>query len=110
MFNDIGGKIKGLAVLLTWLGIILSVVIGALIASASDDLIVAGFIVIVVGILLSWIGSFCIYGFGQLIENSDKLVSQQNAFFALQRENGNFGHLTKEKSLIEDIEENLPKL
>ena len=27
-----------------------------------------------VGSFLSWIGSFLLYGFGQLIENSDKLV------------------------------------
>ena len=84
MFNNIGGKIKALAKVLCWLGIILSVLSGiAILASGDSGRIavngaystvssgVAGILVIVIGCLASWIGSFFAYGFGQLIENSD---------------------------------------
>ena len=85
MFNNIGGKIKGLAKVICWLGIILSVIIGiVLIIGATNrngyyrytdtTTIIYGIIVIVVGSLLSWIGSFVLYGFGELVDNSSKLV------------------------------------
>jgi len=95
MFNNIGGKIKGLAKFLCWLGIILSVIIGVImiIAAASSrsytfdsygekitlstgGSIVAGILVIVFGSLASWIGSFFMYGFGELVENSKKVADR----------------------------------
>ncbi|MBR6806863.1 MAG: SHOCT domain-containing protein [Clostridia bacterium] len=85
MYNNIGGKIKGLAVFLAWVGIILSILSGIGILSTTSkvgyysdsDLIsgagsLVGLITIVVGCLLSWVGSLVLYGFGQLVENSDK--------------------------------------
>ncbi len=95
MFNNIGGKIKGLAKFLCWLGIILSVIIGVIliIAAASSrsytfdgygeritlssgGSVVAGILVIVFGSLASWIGSFFMYGFGELVENSKKVADR----------------------------------
>ena len=95
MFNNIGGKIKGLAKFLCWLGIILSVIIGVImiIAAASSrsytfdsygekitlstgGSIVAGILIIVFGSLASWIGSFFMYGFGELVENSKKVADK----------------------------------
>ena len=95
MFNNIGGKIKGLAIFLCWLGIILYVIIGVImiIAAASSrsytfdsygekitlstgGSIVAGILVIVFGSLASWIGSFFMYGFGELVENSKKVADR----------------------------------
>ena len=74
MFNNIGKKIKGLAKFICWLGIVGSVIAGIVLCSLHMSVI--GFLTIVLGALLSWIGSFFIYGFGQLIENSDIIVSQ----------------------------------
>ncbi len=37
--------------------------------------IVTGLLTIVIGSLMSWLGSFMTYGFGQLVDNSDKLVT-----------------------------------
>lgn len=68
MFNNIGGKIKTLASLLAWLGIIASFILGFVLLSIDDSMIPIGVIVIVVGSLISWIGSFLFYGFGELIE------------------------------------------
>ncbi len=86
MFNNIGGKIKTLAKVLCWLGIIISVLsgIGIMVGGGAGQLtvngsasgvpgVLVGILVIVIGCLASWIGSFFAYGFGQLIENSDAI-------------------------------------
>lgn len=69
MFDNIGGKIKGFAKIVAWLGIILSVIIGLL------SLATGGLLIMIIGCVSSWVGSFVLYGFGQLVENSDKLVA-----------------------------------
>lgn len=79
MYNNIGGKIKGLAQFLAWLGIILSVLGGLVfmgITMLSGEFIgaILGIIIAVVGSLVSWLNGFLLYGFGQLIDNSDKIV------------------------------------
>ena len=71
MFDNIGSKIKSLAQVVTIIGVIASVVLGIIfIANAGF----VGLIVMLIGILLSWVSSFITYGFGQLIENSDEMV------------------------------------
>lgn len=78
MFDNIGGKIKTLAQVVCWIGIIASVIIGFVMMAQDDDTAFAGILIMVLGSLGSWIGSFMTYGFGQLIENSDILVKQGN--------------------------------
>ena len=67
MFDNIGEKIKGLAVVLCILGMIASVILGLTILSASFWL---ALLTIAAGCVGSWIGSFCLYGFGELIEET----------------------------------------
>lgn len=74
MFGNIGGKIKSLAQVITWLGIIGSVIWGFVLMATDEDLISAGLMIAVLGSLISWVSSFVLYGFGQLVENTDKLV------------------------------------
>lgn len=74
MFSNIGSKIKILAQVMTWLGIIASVIGGLVLMAIDEDLIPAGLITALLGPLISWLSSFVLYGFGQLIENTDKLV------------------------------------
>ena len=76
MFNNIGRKIKNCAEAITWIGIIICILVGLVyivlgIENEANEMIVSGILVILVGSLSSWIGSFLLYGFGQLIENSD---------------------------------------
>ncbi len=85
MFNNIGQKIKTLAKVLCWIGIVLSVITGiAAMLSGNSTItingnyavvspVISGIIVIIFGCLASWIGSFFAYGFGQLIENTDEI-------------------------------------
>lgn len=76
IFNNIASKIKGLAYISTILGIIISVICGlTMILSGEDALVFTGIIIAILGCLLSWISSFILYGFGQLVENSDNLLA-----------------------------------
>ena len=67
MFENIGKKIKNLASIICWIGIIASVIIGLILFNSSVS---AGLITIIAGSLISWIGSFFMYGFGEIVESS----------------------------------------
>ena len=78
MFDNIGSKIKTAARVLAWIGII-GAWIGAFVlwgmtADAYDEektlLVVIGLVVGIVGSLISLIGAFTLYGFGELVDNS----------------------------------------
>ncbi len=73
MYDNIGGKIKKLATFLSLIGIIISILIGLILTVVIDNIL---FLLLIGGLgsLFAWIASFCLYGFGQLIENSDKTV------------------------------------
>ena len=74
MFDNIGRKIKTLAQVVCWIGIIGSVISGIVMMANDEDLAFLGFMIMVIGSLVSWVSSFTLYGFGQLIENTDQLV------------------------------------
>lgn len=84
MFENIGSKIKTLAKVICWLGIIGSCLSGISVAIAiielDDDFAFLGFfggiVLAAVGSLFSWLGTLALYGLGQLIDNTDILVSQ----------------------------------
>ena len=75
MFNNIGGKLKELAKIVFVLGVIASVSFA--IALFTGDLakdfgqgekLIFGLIVIVAGIVASWVSTWFIYGFGEIID------------------------------------------
>lgn len=77
MFYNIGRKIKTLAKTITGIGITASVIYGIVVVwqSNSPIFIIQGLLTMIVGSLISWLSSMALYGFGQLIENTDILVS-----------------------------------
>ena len=78
MYSNIGNKIKILAVVMCILGMIGSFIMSIQFfrfAEYEGTYALAGILVIVIGCLLSWASSFLLYGIGQLIQNSDMLVS-----------------------------------
>lgn len=84
MFTNVGSKIKTLAKVECWLGIILSVVFAfiQMFGLGGGAAVVSGLLTIGIGSLFSWIGSICLYGFGQLIDNSDvrtQICLEQNS-------------------------------
>ena len=79
MFSNIGGKIKKLAVVLCILGMIGSVVYAIVCfanSSRYQDLTLTGVLILVAGCLASWISSFFVYGFGELIERTVSIDSR----------------------------------
>lgn len=96
MFKNIGKKIKTLAKVLCWLGIIGGILTGLSLiavgvagsgltvnAAGSESfvsgmaLIIAGAILLVLLPLLAWISSFMLYGFGELVDSASD-VKQSN--------------------------------
>lgn len=78
MFDNIGKKIKTLANVVCCIGIVASIigggiciVIGATNSYNGGSMIATGIAVLLLGSLSSWIGSFVLYGFGEMVENSD---------------------------------------
>ena len=69
MFDNIGSKIKILAQVICWVGIIITVIIGVFLMLEGF-----GILLIIIGPLFSWIGSFCLYGFGELIEKTAEIA------------------------------------
>lgn len=76
LYNNIGNKIKILAFVIATIGSILSLIFS--IVALSNNLIIEFILIIVLGPLFSWISSFILYGFGQIVENSDKNISKLN--------------------------------
>ena len=78
MFENIGRKIKMVARIGCWLGIIASVVI-AIVLWANNSYYYpttgTGLIVLIGGSLASWLGSLFTYGMGDLIENISVLAN-----------------------------------
>lgn len=90
MFDNIDSKIKGLAVLYTIAGIIGSI-IGAIFYWVNDAILI-GFIILILGILASWIGSFVLYGLGELISKSSSIeeeIKKLQSLTACQNSNQN---------------------
>lgn len=96
MFENIGKKIKGLSKIICYIEIAISFIIGvALLGIASEmsyggePLAIIGIIILVVGSLFSWIGSFFMYGFGELIDNST--IIRQNLTKKQSNYNATYG-------------------
>jgi hypothetical protein len=75
MYDNIGGKIKGLAKASFIVAAIAEVITGIALM-ATDDLIGYGLLVMFVGPIAAWVSSWLLYGFGQLVENSDIIAEE----------------------------------
>ena len=76
MFDNIGGKIKTLAEATCVLGILGSVIWAIATLMQSDYYhvtILESILILGLGSLGSWVGSFITYGFGELIENTTRI-------------------------------------
>lgn len=88
MYDRVGSKLKAVAKVAAWLGIISSCISGITIISAGSRMsysgvygssamgaggLLGGVVVIVVGSLFSWLSSLALYGFGELIEKATEM-------------------------------------
>ena len=83
MFDNIGSKIKALAQVFCWIGIVGSIIYGIVMLANSGGHflgILLSAAVAGAGALISWISCFTLYGFGELIDraqNIDEKLSYQ---------------------------------
>lgn len=103
MFSNIGKKIKTLAKVMCWIGIICSIlvglfvilfgsyigefatqvsaageelqVLGAVLTIAGRSSIPFGVLIMVVGSLVSWLKSFTLIGYGEIVEETAKIAA-----------------------------------
>ncbi len=72
MFNRVGDKIRTLAQIICIISMVLVVVWG--LSLMADGAIFEAVIIMAIGIIVSWLGALVLFGFGQLISNSDDMV------------------------------------
>ena len=77
-YDNIGSKIKGLAQLAFAIEAIAAVITGIALMATHRTLILYGLLVLFIGPFLAWVSSWLLYGFGQLIENSDIIAAEYN--------------------------------
>ena len=73
MYDNIGGKIKGLAKASFIVAAIAVVITGIALMAADEDLILYGLLVMVVGPIVAWVSSWLLYGFGELIDKASDI-------------------------------------
>ena len=80
MFSNVGGKIQVLAKVLFVIGIVASVGWGLTVFRSyrGGEAIFFGILSILIGALSSWVGSWFLHGFGEIVENSEKMVYYLN--------------------------------
>ena len=69
MYDNIGEKIKGLAKVMFIVEAIAVVITGIALMASDGDMILIGLLVMVVGLIVAWVLSWLLYGFGELIDN-----------------------------------------
>lgn len=87
MFNNISDKIKALAGILCALGILISITLGIIVLVQDETAL--GICILIACCILSICTSYIIYGFGQLIENSNTLIK------LMQKPTSNIPHTAK---------------
>lgn len=70
MYDNIGGKIKGLAKAVFIVETIAAAITGIALMASDEDLIPSGLLVMVLCPLVAWVSSWLLYGFGELIEKT----------------------------------------
>lgn len=74
MFDNIGGKIKFLAKVTCILEALAGVIYGFIILVGDTNFL--GLLIMFFSPLVAWVASWLLYGFGQLIENSDIIAER----------------------------------
>lgn len=73
MFDNVGGKIKGVAMATFILELAAFVILGLLILAQEN---LYGLLFLLLGPVIAWLSVLLLYGFGQLIENSDIIAEE----------------------------------
>ena len=75
-YDNIGGKIKCWAKWVFAINAITALFGGLILMLQGGFLVLNGLIVVVLGPIVAWVSSWLLYGYGQLIENSDIIAEE----------------------------------
>lgn len=70
MYENIGGKIKGLAKAIFIIEAIAAVITGFVLMASDSDTFLIGLLVMIIGSIVAWVSSWFLYGFGELIDKA----------------------------------------
>ena len=70
MYDNIGGKIKGLAKAMFIVEAIGAVITGFVLFAIDNGFVLAGFLSLFCGPVVAWVGSWILYAFGELVEKT----------------------------------------
>lgn len=99
MFENIGQKIKVLATAVFVIETIVSFIVSLVLMSVDEDLIVIGFLILVLGPLFAWLSAFLLYGFGELVDKTTKNESNTRTIVNLMQRH----FLQKEHEKTSDV-------
>ena len=102
-FENIGHKIKTLALVCCWIEILINVIIGILIMFGGIGGLLIGVAVIIIGSLFSIISSYGLYAFGTLVENSELLGGISTKLNNIDKSTKDIDKLLREKSQAEIV-------
>ena len=85
MYSHIGGKIKILAIAMAELFAIAAILGGVYFLKNGGNVWI-GLAMIIIGPFLAWVFSFPLYGFGNLVSNSDKIKIMLEAYLCGEAE------------------------
>ena len=87
MYENIGSKMKSIAKGLAIIGIVFSCISGIVFMFKMQ--LIVGLLIALLGSFASWFSSLTMYGIGELIVNSESLMSQSSKILALQKQQYN---------------------
>ena len=70
MYDNIGGKIKGLAKVIFVVETIASIGLGIALMAIFESMVVIGLVTLLLGPVVAWVSSWFLYGFGELIDKA----------------------------------------
>ena len=83
MYNNIGGKIKGLAQTMFIFEAIGAIITGVVLMATGEDLTLYGFLTLVCGPIVAYVGSLILYAFGELVED---IHAMRNKYYPIEEE------------------------
>ena len=92
MFDNIGGKIKGLAKIIFWIIVICFSIFGLSMltqSSSSPVYFLGGLLSIGLGIVMAWLSTCLLYGYGELIEKTSQIERNTRGGFNIVSQKGN---------------------
>ena len=87
LYDNIGSKIKNLAKWIFIVEAIGAIITGLVLMFTDNDFILYGFLALVCGPIVAWVGSWILYAFGELVENTCDNESNTRMIIQLLKEN-----------------------